>query len=117
MWKIYYGDSSTFSSSDGTPQRAPGLDVQVIVIADKDHGWRTQAKDEYYVWDCRGGETRWWGVDLFALWEYLFTQSGYKVALAGKRTSSKRFNEIFKLAMDDPDFPKKTSFASTEHQP
>jgi len=116
MWKIYYGDGSTFSSREGTPWRAPGVDVQVIVMNDDNHGWRTQAGDDYYVWDCRGGETRWWGVDKFGLWEYLFIQTGYKRALAGKTTTSERFSEIFKRASEDPDFPKKTSYASKERK-
>lgn len=115
-WKIYYSDDSTFSSYDGSPWSAPGLDVQVIVMSDKDHGWMTQASTDYYVWDCRGGVTRWWGVDMFGLWEYLFVEPGYKCALAGRTTTSERFNEIFKRASEDPDFPVKTSFANKERK-
>lgn len=114
-WKVYYGDGSTFSSRDGTPQRAPGLDVQMIVVSSHDHGWRSVTGD-YYVWDYRGGKTRWWGVDLFGLWEYLFTQSGYKCVLAGKMTSNKQFDKISRDAMKDPDFQKKTTFANKERK-
>jgi len=116
-WKIYYGNGSTFSDQDGTPWGAPGLDVQVIVMADKNHGWRTQAGDDYYVWDNRGEETRWWGVDIFGLFEYLFTQPGHKCALAGKRITSKEFDAIFKRASEDTDFPHKTAFAHQERKP
>ena len=116
-WTIYYGDFSTFSNQDGTPWSAPGLDVQVIVIESEDHGWMTQAGDDYYVWDCRGGETRWWGVDRAALDEYLFYYPGHKCALMGRMTSSKEFDKIFERAMNDPYFPKKTSFANKERKP
>ena len=115
-WKIYYGDMSTYSSQDGTPQRAPGLDVQVIIMEHKDHGWFSQAGDDYYVWECRGGKTRWWGVDKFGLWEYLFCSLGYKVAKAGKKTTADEFSAIMKRAMNDPDFPQKTTFANKERK-
>jgi len=115
-WKIYYGDGSIFSDQDGSPWSAPGFDVQVIVMASKDHGWMTQAGDDYYVWDCRGGVTRWWGVDKFGLWEYLFVTPGFKCALAGKTTTSERFSEIFKMASNDPSFPPKTTYASKERK-
>ena len=116
-WKIYYSDGTTFSSSDGTPQRAPGLGVLVIVMASKDHGWQTQAGNDFYVWDCRGGEVRWWGVDRFGLDEYLFMHPGQKVALAGRTTSADHFSKIYEQACVDPDFPGKTSFSNKEHHP
>ena len=116
-WKIYYGDGTTFGSQDGLPQDAPGLDVQVIVMESKNHGWMTQAGDHYYIWDCRGGETRWWGVDRFGLDEYLFYSSGFKVAKSGRKLSTEQFSKIFRRASNDPDFPAKTSFALRERKP
>jgi hypothetical protein len=116
-WRIYYFDDSTFSNLDGAHWDAPGLGVQVIVQIDQDHGWETQARDEYYVWEDRGDGYKWWGVDKFAMWEYLFIEPGRKRVLAGKRMTRNRFSEIYKRAMNDPDFPKKTAFSSTEPQP
>ena len=115
-WKIYYGDRSTFSDQDGSPWVAPARDVQVIVISDPNHGWRTQAGFDYYVWDCRAGETRWWGVDQFGFYDYLI-EPGVKRVLFGRTTTSKGFSEIFKLASNDPDFPDKTAFANKERKP
>jgi len=115
-WKIYYGDDSTFSDQDGSPWCAPARNVQVIVMSDKDHGWRTQAGDDYYVWDCRDGETRWWGLkDRFGLYDYLI-EPGYKRVLFGRTITSDRFSVIFKRASNDPDFPKKTAFANKERK-
>ncbi|MHA2266120.1 MAG: hypothetical protein ACXAEN_27310 [Candidatus Thorarchaeota archaeon] len=117
MWKIYYSDGSTFSDQDGTPWRAPGLDVQVIVLEDEQNGWMIQAHDDYYIWDDRGDGARWWGVDRAALDEYLFYYPGHKCALMGRRISSKEFDKIYERASNDPDFPKKTAFAYGEPQP
>ena len=116
-WKIYYGDGSTFSSQDGSPWIVPARDVQVIVMIDKDHGWRTQAGSDYYVWDGRDGETRWWGLkDDFALYDYLI-DPGYKRVLFGRTITSDQFSKIFKQATEDPDFPQKTAFANKERKP
>ena len=116
-WKVYYSDGSTFSNQDGTPWIVPALGVQVIIQADIDHGWETQAHDDYYVWDDRGDGPKWWGVDDFGMWEYLFIEPGHKRVLSGRRMSRERFSEIFKRAMNDPDFPKKTASACGEPQP
>ena len=115
-WKIYYGDGTTFSDQDGTPFIAPARDVQVIVMNDKNHAWRTQAGNDYYVWDDRGDGARWWGVDQFGMYDYLI-DPGYKRVLFGRTVTSNQFDNIFRLASNDPDFPKKTAFANRERKP
>ena len=115
-WRVYYGDGSTFSDHNGSAWSAPGRDVQVIVLADSNHGWRTQAGDNYYVWDNRGDDHRWWGVDDFGLFDYLI-DPGYKRVLFGRRISNQEFSEIFKRASVDDDIPHKTSFAHQERKP
>lgn len=107
-WKIYYSDGNIFSSTEGTPWVAPPRDVQVIVILDKDHGWRTQAQTDYYVWDNRGGGYTWWGVDIFGLFDYLL-DPGFRRVLFGRTIASDEFDKIYKRASNDVDFPKKTS--------
>ena len=115
-WRIYYSDGSTFSDQDGTPWIAPARDVQVIVMESKEHGWQTQALTDYYVWDVRSNEARWWGVDLFGLYDYLI-EPGHKRVLFGRTIGKQEFNEIFKRASEDVDFASKTSFANQEHKP
>lgn len=116
-WKIYYGDGTTYSSNQGGPDEAPARNVQVIVLSDKYHGWYTQAKSDYYVWDERGeGEMRWWGVDIFGLYDYMI-EPGWKRVLYGRTLTSDRFQEIFKMAMQDEEFPKKTAFDPAERRP
>jgi len=114
-WRIYYADGSTYSDQDGAPEDAPARDVQVVVISDRNHGWMTQALTDYYVWDDRGGGLRWWGVDLFGLYDYLI-EPGYKCVLFGRTIAKQDFNEIFERACADKDFPKKTSYANGEYK-
>ena len=114
-WRVYYGDDSTFSDQDGGVDVAPFFDVQVIVQADKDHGWRTQTGD-YYVWDDRGLGYCWWGVDDVGLIDYLHTD-GWKRVLLGRKITSNRYNDIMRRALEDPDFPEKTSYAAGERIP
>jgi hypothetical protein len=64
MWRIYYGDGTTFDNTDGKP---PVRDVQVIIQQHPDVGWHTMCKYDYYVW---WGE-RWQGVDEIGLYDLL----------------------------------------------
>ena len=112
-YRIYYSDGSTYSDQDGAPEDAPARDVQVIVMEDKYHGWFTQALHDYYVWDDRGQGLRWWGVDLFGLYDYMI-EPGYKRVLFGRTIERREFDEIMKLAHNDDYFPDKTSYANKE---
>jgi len=113
-WKIFYGDRSTFSCEDGAPRDAPTLNVQVIVQEDPDLVWATQAKEDYYTWEDRGQGPRWWGVDLFGLWEYLFLSQGEKVVLAGRTLESADYSWIWEQAVNDPKFGRKAVWARNE---
>jgi hypothetical protein len=115
-WQIYYGDDSTFSYKDGSPYDAPARDVQVIVQSDPDHLWYTQTGGDYYGWDDRGDGSRWWGVDIFGLFDYLI-DPGYKRVLFGRTVTSERFSEIFQRAKADPEWGKKAAFARMERRP
>jgi hypothetical protein len=118
-WKIYYSNGfeiKTFSSKDGGPEIAPTKDVQVIVQIDPDHGWSTQSHADFYIWDSRGGESRWWGVDIIGLSDY-FDKPGWKRVLKGTTVSGKEFTKIFKMALEDDEFPKKTAYYRNERRP
>lgn len=109
-WKIYYGDGSTFSSDDGEPEEAPRLNVQIIIQDDPDKIWIAQQRADYYVWEYG----RWWGKDLFGLWEHLFLYAGLSIALAGKTIGSVDYMNIWRAAKNDPMFGKKAAFARHE---
>ena len=115
FWKIYYSDGSTIGSKNIDPfyieKRA---DIQVIVQESVDHNWITTCIYDYYVWDSRGEETRWWGADLFGLHHYLL-QPGKKCVLFGTMLDKKTFREIFNRARKE--FGDKKIFTDSEQKP
>ena len=119
-WKIYYSDHAEESdTSVNSEQVTPyniirRADVQVIVQESPDLGWVTLSGYDYYMWDCRGEETKWWGGDIFGLHHYLL-QSGYKCVLFGTMIDKKSFSKIFNLALEE--FEDKTGYTREERKP
>lgn len=97
-WRIYYGDGSTFDSSQGSPLHAPALNVQCIVQPDPDVGRHVVSKFAYYWWD---GE--WYGGDLFGLHDYLM-RPGPKTVKFGRTVSNAEYRAVVRRAAADPDF-------------
>lgn len=110
-FKIYYDDGSTF---EGDPAIAPTRGVQVIVMRDRDHVWKTVAGSHYYVWANRGDGYEWFGVDQAGFYDYLFNP-GWKMILLGRTISNDRFAEIFRNATEERGI--KTGFNVGERQP
>jgi hypothetical protein len=103
VWRVYYGDGSTFSSEDGSPAAAPALDVQVIVQHRVDVGWHMQHANDFYLWrDCW---RCWRGADLAGLWDYMM-QAGWKRVLMGRTLLNSEFNAIYQAAKADRDFAR-----------
>lgn len=109
-WKIWYGDGSTFSSQDGDVTDAPALNVQIIVQHDQDIGRVNQTGADYYI----QREGRWWGVDIFGLFDYLMECGTVKF---GRTVDSRRFRQIFHQAETDPDFQARSGFRRGERRP
>ena len=99
-WKIYYGDGSTYTSEYGTPQVAPSRDVQVIVQDHPRVGVELVSSADYYVWMVNDDYARWWGVDIFGLFDYL-VEAGWKRVLFGRTLLQEEYNEIVKEASED----------------
>lgn len=97
-WIIYYGDETTFSSDDGSPSDAPGINVQIIVQRNRDPREKNYLvwQSDYYRWDAEN--KIWLGVDLFGLWDYLFNSIGNKAVKSGRAIDSDIFDELVKLA-------------------
>lgn len=114
-WQVYYSDGKTVCAEDATPisitRRA---DVQVIIQESADHNWVTLCQYDYYVWDTRGGVTKWWGVDLFGLYHYLL-QPGSRCVLFGTMIDKRTFRAIFDRARAE--FGNKEVFANDERHP
>lgn len=115
-WRIYYGDGSVYSSSDGLPESAPGLDVQAIAKSDPLvgrvilHGGEIDAG--YYWYEA--GE--WYNGDIFGLFDYL-QRPGFKVVKFGRSIPTDKFREILQLAVNDPGFPAKSAKYPNERIP
>ena len=50
-WRSYYGDGSTFDSSEGRPEDAPSNDVQIIAELRDGRRIAHSLAEDYYVWD------------------------------------------------------------------
>jgi hypothetical protein len=87
-WLIFYGDGSTFGSSDGSPAIAPARDVQAIVQIDSRVGVWLQTTGDYYIFD-----SKWRSVDIFGLFDYLI-DPGYKVVKFGRTISNEEYQAI-----------------------
>lgn len=112
---IYFSDGSMVSSEHCTPQAIdPRAGVQVIIQDNPDHGWDSLSGYDYYVWDARGDEVKWWGCDRFGLHHY-WLQPGWKCILFGTMIDKKTFREIFDRARSE--FGVKTAFNNYERKP
>jgi len=114
MWKIFYGDGSTYSDKDGLPELAPKRDVQIIGADCEIAGRRFERETDYYIWTPeRGG---WRGVDKFGLFDYLI-DSGYKIVLFGKMLNNKEYRKILDKATNDSYLPRKSAWLREERRP
>ncbi|TAK45254.1 MAG: hypothetical protein EPO27_10565 [Betaproteobacteria bacterium] len=96
LWRIYYGDGSTFSSEDGGVDVAPRGNVQRVAYYDSD-GRRHQCHDrDYYYPD---GD-RWFGVDLSGLFQYLY-EPGMKAVFFGRTIPDAKYRRIASIADND----------------
>ncbi|MHC4542934.1 MAG: hypothetical protein ACYSYL_00205 [Planctomycetota bacterium] len=131
MWRIYYGDGSTFSSNEGTNLEAPAWNVQVVAQTDRWHGRNLQAARDYYIF--RDG--RWIGCDLAGVLDHLILTGcileGDEIDTGrllmhvareglvkfGRTLLSERFEAIWRVANADPDFPHRTAYGANEWKP
>jgi hypothetical protein len=81
-WVVYYGDGSTFSDQDGSPEDAPSLNVQAITC-EPDGVWK--------------------GGDIFGLFDYL-SRPGWKRVLFGRIVTNIEYDSAVMLARNDPYF-------------
>lgn len=109
LWRIYYGDGTTFDASEGSPYDAPGLNVQAIACADPDpksnKGSYAVFRFDYYWWDVE--HATWFGGDLFGLFDYL-QRPGNKRVVFGRTIANALHYELIDKACNDPDVARKS---------
>jgi hypothetical protein len=111
-WRIYYGDYSTFSDTDGDPTAAPALNVQVITQALPDDPTvpRKLVSHHDFYWYDRG---EWFGGDLCGLFDFLTHASVVKF---GRGLSRQNFEAIYTRALTDSDFIPKLTWSTQERR-
>ena len=119
IWRIYYSDGSTFDNTQGYPLDSPVFGVQCIVMADPEpktsshHTGRLNIRSgDWYWWD---GD-RWWAGDVYGLHDAVI-HGRCKVARQGQMLSATAFNEIYKRAEFDEDFPRRSANRPRDEEP
>jgi hypothetical protein len=95
-WRLYYGDGTTFSDEDGTPAFAPTTNVMCCAWYDDDNRRRLAHAADYYWYE----DGRWYGSDLFGLWDYL-ARPGFKIVKFGRMIGDLQFRDVMSKAMND----------------
>lgn len=119
LWRIYYGDGTTFDNTQGSPDAAPGVDVQHVVCrdtrpgTDPSHVGRYIVSGKFAYWYDDG---EWWGGDQFGLWDYL-ARPGLKIVKFGRSIANDRWLALYQRVLADPDFPPKSAYVSGEYNP
>lgn len=96
LWRLYYGDGSDFSNEDGPAELAPPTNVMCCAWYDDDNRRRLAHAADYYWYE----EGRWYGSDLFGLWDYL-ARPGLKVVKFGRMIADLQFRNVMSRAMAD----------------
>ena len=111
-WAVYYDDPALdFWSADGAPDEAPRLGVQCVAQGDELTGRQLLIEKDYY-WRNHD-EGRWYGGDLWGLFDYLST-TGSKSVLFGRFVHSDIFRAAVKRAQDDDRLPRKSAYTKKE---
>lgn len=104
-WCIYYGDGTTFSSSQGNPSDAPGRNVILIAQVrdatgcDYHSGW-----DWYFYHEDFG----WWGCDRSGMEDQMLEEwKSIKRIVMGRSISNEKYKDIISRAKKE--MPKQSA--------
>ena len=110
-WKIYYGDGSTFDSSQGGPEEAPPIDV-IAVVKKSENGFDILHLKDWYVYRTDIG---WFRCNTFGMIDQVmyFTDKVMGVK-QGRVISDDAFAKISKKIHEDKDIQKQTAVRKFE---
>lgn len=109
-WRVYYDDGSTFDSSQGGPEDAPGWGVIAIVQPDPRTNRTVLSRWDHYCWHSSDG---WYGHDLIGLMDCL-AMPGWSAVAHGRTVPPDLWQQINERASNDPDFLPKSATQMTE---
>lgn len=94
LWKIYYGDGTTFSDADGSPWDAPRLDVQFIIYKLPHNGkFLGLSGADYYTFQNEFG---WWYLTEMDMFDHLFKRGSNQLFLKGRMISYEETQRLSK---------------------
>lgn len=99
-WKIYYGDGSTYTDTDGPPESAPCGRVIAVAFYDDDNRRRVCHQADYYTWDGK----RWYSADASGFWQYM-QEPGIKIVKFGREIGDLQYRAVMTAALNDPEMP------------
>lgn len=111
-WRIYYDNGDTFDNADGTPEDAPPFGVLCIVFACKVNGRMVMHGWDWYFYNEQ--EKNWWGADIHGLLDQLMWNKPVRAVKQGRNTTETNWHDTMNRAMNDPDFPIKSSYSKRE---
>lgn len=116
LWRLYYGDGSTYSSDDGPPDSSPGWNVQVVVVPDARVGRKVIREFELYYFE--DAAARWHGTKNV---EAIIEKHCFRIAISGvsrgRWIGDAEFDAIVERAMTDPGFPRRSGNLPTGETP
>ncbi len=106
-WRIYYADGSTYSSDDGSANGAPTYGVQAVCQPCPDVGLETLHAFDYYTYMYK----RWLGfTGRDALVDHVATYApAIKALVVGRQIPREQYQAVMRVALHDPDFPRKSA--------
>lgn len=112
-WAVFYDDPGldVWSIDGFTVEDIPRVGVQAVAQGDAWLGRELLIQKDYYWWNFT--EERWYGGDLFGLFEYL-SDYGLKVALFGRFVHRDIYQAAVRRAQDDDRLPRKSAYSRRE---
>lgn len=102
-WKIIYGDGSTYSNADGSPESAPPWNIQIILERTEKEGVVRLSGKDYYWFDS--DLNQWTAGEFTGVLDYMLRHTSIKIARSMRTVD---FDALFIKHTKDPDFPNKS---------
>ncbi len=106
-WRVYYVGGATFSNEDGDVWQAPGYGVMAVCQPEPDVGLETLHAFDYYIF-MRG---QWRGLSGHdGLLDHMTAHAKeVQAVIAGRQVPRQEYQDVMRIALHDPDFPRKSA--------